>query len=80
MEVVITSLCHRTQHYADVWGSRHVVAYEFTTQAPDRDEWSASLPGCWQFQSTYVSIHHTGGWVNPRAHMDRHKETNFRLY
>ena len=46
IEVVTTSLCHRAQHYADVWGSRHVVAYEFTTQAPDRDEWSASLPGC----------------------------------
>jgi len=46
MVVVTTFLCHRVLHHADVWGSRHVVAYEFTTQAPDRDEWSASLSGC----------------------------------
>lgn len=75
MEIVTTSLCHRTQHYADVWGSRHVVAYEFTTQAPDRDEWSASLPGCCSSKALMsVFIIQEAGWTLGLIWIDTKKQ------
>jgi hypothetical protein len=56
MEVVITSLCHRTPHYGNVWGSKSVTAYDFITQAPDGDEWAASLPGCSNSRAKLLAI------------------------
>jgi hypothetical protein len=44
------------------------------TSALDGGEWSASHPGCFTFRERDPGTHWIGGWVGPRARLERSGE------
>jgi hypothetical protein len=69
LKVKVMSLC-LTKHHAmkTYW---EVEVYAFLTLALDGDEWSASRPGRFTPRERAPGTHWIGGWVGPRAILDR---------
>jgi hypothetical protein len=53
----------------DVMGSGGI-APSFSIAVLDRDDWSASRPGCFVSGEIAPGTHCIGGWVGPRAGLD----------